>query len=96
MSYVITVNRAGYLPEQEPYEVDSFDEACEAIRTEITQTVDAHDGPGAEEYGAQEAEAHQETLAFREGMANFVKVGEYVHAITPKGNLHPTPDGWRR
>lgn len=76
--YTIIVSARGCLPEQEPYTVDGIEAARDALRTEITRTVDAHDGPGAEEYGAQEAEAHQATLSMgRDG--DVILVGKYAH-----------------
>lgn len=78
MPYTISVNTPGCLPEQEPYEVETLAEARDALSTEVTRTVDAHDGPGAEEYGAQEAEAQQAIMDIGpEGGS--VTVGNYVH-----------------
>ena len=77
-SYEIIVNVRGHLPEQDTYHVVGIEAAREALRTEITRTVDAHDGPGAEEYGASEAEAHQATLSMpRDG--DVIIVGRYAH-----------------
>jgi hypothetical protein len=92
MSYIITVNRAGYLPEQDPYEVETIEEARDAIRDEIDRTAEVTD---LSEQQVAEAKARVGDNV-DPNAPGFVDFGGFIHAFTPKGNLHPTPNGWRR
>lgn len=43
MSFIITVNEPGYLPETDPTEVVTLPEALDALRDEIERTADVED-----------------------------------------------------
>lgn len=62
MSYIITVNEPGCLPETDPAETDNLVQALEVLREEVARTADAED-TDAPEIDAVEFTREMETWA---------------------------------
>lgn len=77
MRYTIIVNQPGYLPETEPYEVDDFDAAMEALAEELSQTLGHEYGTANSDPAIQRFEGGDDVDVL------YAYAGEYVHEARP-------------
>ena len=89
MSYIVGWNMPGYMPDSEPYEVDTLADAVAALAEEVERSLDGVDGDD-EAWSVRQHEHVLETLKgetdpYPPGMEYYA--GNYVYWYAPMEEL---------